>query len=162
MQPAKRSSLSAGDSEPEPGRGIIWWVGCGNGADAEQRMWRTLTRSKHQLVRDRIRLQNQLEALLEEARIKLSSVISDLLGVSGRRILAALSTGETDPVKLAELGDDRLKCSKQELVDALQGSPEPIHLEVLKLYLKRLALLDEQIEALDALVAKALKSTRRR
>jgi transposase len=125
--------------------------------EAEQRMWRTLTRSKHQLVRDRVRLQNQLEALLEEARIKLSGVISDLLGASGRRILAALSKGETDPVKLAELGDDRLKCSKQELADALQGSPEPIHLEVLKLYLKRLALLDEQIEALDVLVAKALK-----
>jgi transposase len=125
--------------------------------DAEQRMWRTLTRSKHQLVRDRIRLQNQLEALLEEARIKLSGVISDLLGASGRRILAALAEGQTDPVQLAELGDDRLKCSKQELVDALQGSPEPIHLEVLKLFLKRLALLDEQIEALDALVAKALQ-----
>ena len=125
--------------------------------DAEQRMWRTLSRSKHQLVRDRVRLQNQLEALLEEARIKLSGVISDLLGVSGRRILAALSKGETDPVKLAKLGDDRLKCSKQELADALRGSPEPIHLEVLKLYLKRLALLDEQIEALDVLVAKALK-----
>ena len=55
--------------------------------DPEQRAWRTITRGKHQLVRDRVRLQNQLEALLEEARIKLSSVISDLLGVSGRRIL---------------------------------------------------------------------------
>lgn len=61
--------------------------------DAEQRIWRTLTRSKHQLVRDRVRLQNQLEALLEEMRIKLSSVISDLLGVSGRRILRELSKG---------------------------------------------------------------------
>jgi transposase len=125
--------------------------------DAEQRMWRTLTRSKHQLIRDRVRLQSQLEALLEEARIKLSSVISDLLGVSGRRILAALSQGETDPVKLAELGDDRLKCSKRELADALAGSPEPIHREVLKLYLQRLQLLDQQILSLDILVAKELK-----
>jgi transposase len=125
--------------------------------DAAQRMWRTLTRSKQQLVRDRVRLQNQLEALLEEARIKLSGVVSDLLGVSGRRILAALSKGETDPVKLAELGDDRLKCSKQELVDALQGSPAPIHLEVLKLFLERLKLLDEQIQTLDGLVARELK-----
>ena len=74
-----------------------------------------------------MRLQNQMEALLEEARIKLSSVVSDLLGVSGRRILAALAKGETDPVKLAELGDDRLKCSKEDLADALRGSPEPIH-----------------------------------
>ena len=57
--------------------------------DAEQRIWRTLTRGKHQLIRDRVRLQNQIEALMEEARIKLSGVISDLLGVSGRRILQA-------------------------------------------------------------------------
>jgi hypothetical protein len=46
-----------------------------------------MTRGRLQLVRDRVRLQNQVEALREEARIKLSSVISDLLGVSGRRIL---------------------------------------------------------------------------
>jgi transposase len=69
--------------------------------DAEQRTWRTITRGKQQLVRDRVRLQNQLEALLEEARIKLSSVISDLLGVSGRRILQAMADGETDPNRLA-------------------------------------------------------------
>ena len=89
----------------------------------EQRTWRTLTRSRHQLVRDRIRLQNQTEALLEEARIKLSSVISDLFGLSGRRILKALADGETDPVRLAALGDDRLKASKAQLADALRGSP---------------------------------------
>jgi transposase len=125
--------------------------------DREQRMWRTLTRSKHQLIRDRVRLQNQVEALLEEARIKLSGVISDLLGVSGRRILAALAEGQTDAVKLAELGDERLKCSKEQLVDALQGSPEPLQLEVLQLFLQRLELLDRQIERLDVLVARELK-----
>jgi transposase len=125
--------------------------------DAEQRMWRTLTRSKQQLVRDRVRLQNQMEALLEEARIKLSGVLSNLLGVSGRRILTALSKGETDPIRLAELGDERLQCSPEELADALRGSPEPIHLDVLKLFLKRLALLDEQIQILDSLAAEALK-----
>src|SRR6266481_2338317 len=58
--------------------------------DAEQRTWRTMTRGKQQLVRDRVRLQNQTEALLEEMRIKLSGVVSDLFGVSGRRILEAL------------------------------------------------------------------------
>jgi transposase len=108
----------------------------------EQRTWRTLTRGKQQLVRDRVQLQNQLEALLEEMRIKLSSVISDLLGVSGRRILTALSEGEANPVKLAQLGDDRLKCSQAELADALQGAPTPIHLALLQLFLKRLKLLD--------------------
>lgn len=125
--------------------------------DAEQRIWRTLTRSKHQLVRDRVRLQNQLEALLEEMRIKLSSVISDLLGVSGRRILTELSKGETDPAKLAELGDDRLKCSQEALTDALRGTTTPVHLAVLKLYLERLAVLDRQIQTLDTLVAGELK-----
>jgi transposase len=125
--------------------------------EPEQRMWRTLTRSKQQLIRDRKRLQSQVEALLEETRIKLSGVISDLLGVSGRRILTALSQGETDPVKLAAMGDDRLRCSEQALIDALRGSPEPIHLEVLKLFLERLALLDKQIQSLDELVAGELK-----
>jgi len=123
----------------------------------EQRTWRTLTRGKQQLVRDRVQLQNQLEALLEEMRIKLSSVISDLLGVSGRRILTALSDGESDPVKLAQLGDDRLKCTQTELADALRGVPGPVHLAVLKLFLKRLTLLDEQIQELDKLVAEELK-----
>jgi transposase len=125
--------------------------------DAEQRTWRTMTRGKHQLVRDRVRLQNQLEALLEEARIKLSSVISDLLGVSGRRILQALADGETDPDRLADLGDDRLQCSRKELTDALTGSVELVHCELLKLYLERLKLLDQQIAKLDQLAATALK-----
>jgi transposase len=125
--------------------------------EPEQRTWRTLTRSKQQLVQDRVQLQNQLEALLEEMRIKLSGVISDLLGVSGRRILTALSEGEADPVKLAKLGDDRLKCSQEELADALRGAPTPTHLAVLKLFLERLKLLDTQIQALDKLVAQEMK-----
>ena len=99
----------------------------------------------------------QLEALLEETRIKLSSVISDLLGVSGRRILQAISDGESNPDRLAELGDDRLRCSKQELTDALNGSPEPIHRQLLRLYLERLSLLDQQIEQLDRMIASALQ-----
>src|SRR6516162_3635712 len=105
--------------------------------EAEQRIWRMLSRSKEQLVKDRVRLQNQVEALLEEMRIKLSGVISDLLGASGRRILKALSEGESDAVKLASLGDQRLKCSQEELVDALQGSPSPTHMRILKLFLER-------------------------
>jgi transposase len=125
--------------------------------DAEQRTWRTMTRSKQQLVRDRVRLQNQTEALLEEMRIKLSSVVSDLFGVSGRRILEALAGGETNPEKLADLGDDRLKCGREALVDALTGRAEPMHLQILKLSMERLKLLDRQIESLDRMVAGALK-----
>jgi transposase len=125
--------------------------------EAEQRTWRTMTRHKQQLVRDRVRLQNQLEALLEETRIKLSSVVSDLLGASGRRILQALAEGETDPVQLAKLGDDRLKCSQEELVDALRGDAGPMHRRILKLDLERLQVLDRHIESLDQMTAQALK-----
>src|SRR5215470_17168110 len=64
---------------------------------AEQRLWRTVTRTRYQLTCHRTRLQNQLEALLEEAHLKLSSLVSDLLGVSARRMLEALADGETDP-----------------------------------------------------------------
>ena len=127
-------------------------------SEPEQRTWRLMTRGRLQLVRERVRLQSQVECLLEEARIKLSSVIRDLLGVSGRRILEALSKGETDAAKLAELGDDRLQCSKEQLADALRGAPEPAHLQLLKLHLERLQLLDEQIDRLSQMSATALQT----
>src|SRR5246127_5469290 len=69
--------------------------------DTEQRLWRTVTRRKYQLTRNHVRLQNQLEGLLEEAHIKLSSLVSDLLGVSARRMLKVIADGGTDPAALA-------------------------------------------------------------
>ena len=72
---------------------------------AEQRRWRAMTRFRRQAIRQRVQLQNQIESLLEEGQIKLSCVGSDLLGMSGRRILRALADGETDPQKLAEMRD---------------------------------------------------------
>lgn len=125
--------------------------------DSEQRGWRTITRAKVQLVRDRVRLQNQLEALLEETRIKLSSVVSDLLGLSGRRILRALAEGESDPAELAKLGDFRLKCSKEELADALRGQWQPLHRRMLGLFLERLEVLDRQSQQLDQMAAEAMQ-----
>jgi transposase len=125
--------------------------------DGEQRTWRNMTRMKTQLRRDRVRLQNQMECLLEEMRIKLSIVVSDLLGASGLRILRALAQGETDPKKLALLGDDQLKCSEEQLVDALTGRPQPMHREMLGLQLERLRLIDGQIEKLNGLIAQAMK-----
>jgi len=86
--------------------------------DAEQRLWRTVMRRKYQLTRNRCRLQNRLECLLEEAHIKLSSLVSDLLGVSARRMLQALADGETNPVALAALADQRLRATPEQLCDA--------------------------------------------
>src|SRR6202048_4877927 len=77
--------------------------------DAEQRLWRTVMRRKYQLTRNRVQLQNRLEALLEETHIKLSSLVSDLLGVSARRMLQALADGETNPTSLAALADKKLR-----------------------------------------------------
>jgi transposase len=125
--------------------------------DAEQRGWRTLMRGKLQLVRDRVRLHNQLEALLEEMRIKLSSVISELLGLSGRRILEAMGNGVSDPAKLAELGDMRLRCSEEELADALTGRVEPLHRCMLRWFLDRLQLLDRQIQEMDQCAGEAMR-----
>jgi transposase len=125
--------------------------------DGEQRTWRSLTRMKLQLTRDRVRLQSQMECLLEEMRIKLSIVVSDLLGASGLRMLLALAKGETDPKKLAQLGDERLQCTEEQLVDALTGRVQPMQRAMLGLQLERLQLIDRQIAKLNALIAQAMK-----
>jgi transposase len=125
--------------------------------NGEQRNWRSLTRMKVQLTRDRVRLQSQMECLLEEMRIKLSIVVSNLLGASGLRILHALAEGETDPKKLAQLGDERLQCTEEQLVDALTGRVQPLHREMLALQLQRLQLIDQQIAQLNGLIAQAMK-----
>src|SRR6516164_4790024 len=106
--------------------------------DPEQRAWRTLTRMKTRLARHRARLYSQVEDMLEEMRIKLCWVLSDLFGASGLGILQALAKGETDPKKLAALGDDRLKCTDEQLLDALTGNPQATHREMLGLYLDQL------------------------
>jgi transposase len=123
----------------------------------DQRIWRSMTRMKLQLTRDRVRLQNQIECLLEEMRIKLSIVVSNLLGASGLRILHALANGETDLNKLAQLGGERLQCTEEQLVDALTGRVQPVHGAMLALQLQRLRLIDEQMERLNIMIAAAMK-----
>jgi len=125
--------------------------------DSEQRAWRTLTRMKTQRARHRVRLYGQVECLLEEMRIKLSCVLSDLFGASGLRILRALAGGETDPKQWAGLGDERLKCTPGQLLEALRGDPQPMHPQLLTLYLQQLQLIDPQIAKLSGLIAEALK-----
>src|SRR5260370_5933741 len=127
-------------------------------ADAEQRLWRTVTRRKYQLTRDRVRLQNQLESFLEEAHIKLSSLVSDLLGLSARRMLKALPDGETNPAALAALADQRLRATPAQLCDALGACAElsPVYRRLLKMALEELRLSDEQIGQLDQEMANLL------
>jgi len=127
--------------------------------DAEQRLWRTLTRTRYQRTRDKVRLQNQLEALLEEAHIKLSSLVSDLLGASARRMLKALADGETDPAALAALADQRLRATPAQLHDALGACTElnPVYRRLVKLTIEGLQFVEQQISQLDREIASLLQ-----
>jgi transposase len=126
--------------------------------DPEQRLWRTVTRKKYQLRRDRVRLQNQLESLLEEAHIKLSSLVSDLLGASSRRMLNALAEGETNPAALAALADQKLRATPEQLCDALGACTnlKPVYRRLLKMALEQLQFLEPQIAQLEQELATLL------
>jgi transposase len=126
--------------------------------DAEQRLWRAVTRKKYQLRRDLVRLNNQLESLLEETHIKLSSLVSDLLGVSARRMLNALADGETNPAALAALAHQRLRATPEQLCDALGACTElkPVYRRLLKMTLEHLQILEQQIGQLDQELATLL------
>ena len=105
-----------------------------------------------------MRLQNQLEALLEEVHIKLSSLVSDLLGVSARRMLKALADGETNPAALAALADQRLRATSAQLTDALGACAvlKPIYRRLVKMFLNELQLIERQISQLDQELARLL------
>jgi transposase len=126
--------------------------------DAEQCLWRTLTRTRYQRTRDKVRLQ-KMEALLEEAHIKLSSLVSDLLGVSALRILNALADGETDPTALAALADQRLRATPSQLQDALGACTElnPVYRRLSRMTLDGLQFVEQQIAQLDQEIASLLE-----
>jgi transposase len=127
--------------------------------DPEQRLWRAVTRRKYQLTRDKVRFTNQLESLLEQAHIKLSSFVSDLLGVSARRMLKALAEGESDPAVLAALADRRLRATPEQLRDALGGCAQlhDVYRRLLKMALEDLQFMEDQIEKLDREASDLLK-----
>lgn len=106
--------------------------------DGEERLWRTIMRRKHQLTRNRVQFQNRLECLLEEAHIKLSSLVSDLLGKSARRMLQAIAEGATNPEAIAALADQRLRATAQQLCDALGACRDlhPLYRQLLKMALE--------------------------
>ena len=125
----------------------------------EQRLWRTMTRSKHQLTRDRVRLHSQIESLLEDAHIKLATVVSDLLGVSSRRMLQALAKGEQYPARLAAMADPGLRATAEQLQDALRAAAtlHPLHRQILGLFLARLELVESQMQILEKSIGQALQ-----
>ena len=119
--------------------------------EPEQRLWRTVSRKKLPLTRQRVRLQNQLDSLLEEAHIKWSSRISDLLGITGRRIVDARAKGVSDPAALAALADPNIKATPEQLAEALSAAAElnPVYRRLLKMHLTELDLVEAQILQLE-------------
>jgi len=107
---------------------------------------RDLTRTRTQLVRERSQHVQRMQKVLEDANVKLSSVVSDILGVSGRAILEAITRGESDPKRLAALAHSRLRASPAEVAEAVAGRVREHHRFLLRLHLR-------QIDALDASIA---------
>jgi transposase len=108
---------------------------------------RDLTRTRKQLVGEIARHTLRIQKTLEDANLKLTHVVSDILGTSGRAILRALIAGESDPARLADLTRGRLKASRAQVVEALHGRVTAHHRFLIDLHLT-------QIDALDAAVAR--------
>ena len=90
--------------------------------DCRTQELRSLLRTRKQLVRERSSHIQRIQKTLEDANIKLDSVISDILGASGRAMLEAMIAGQTDPAVLAGLANRRIKATREELREALRGS----------------------------------------
>ena len=117
---------------------------------------RDLTRTRKQLRREIVQHTQRIQKVLEDANVKLASVLSNVLGVSGRRILAALIEGESAPEKLAELGSERLHCSRRELIDALQGRVTEHHRFLLRQHLGMIEELERMVSEFDGRIEVAL------
>jgi transposase len=124
--------------------------------DRNQRELREVVRYRRSLIQDRARELNRICKILEGANIKLSSVISQVTGVSGRAMLLAMIHGETDPERLAELARGRMKSKKDDLVLALDGRMNRHQRLMLETMIQHIDFLDEQITSLDEEVAQRL------
>ncbi|HET8939815.1 MAG TPA: IS110 family transposase [Polyangiales bacterium] len=110
---------------------------------------RDLTRTRKQLVRQRAQHVNRLHKVLEDANIKVGSLITDITGKSGRAILSALIAGEQNPQTLVQLTHARLKTPKSDLMLALQGKVTAHHRFLLQMHLDQIDGVDRSLEKLD-------------
>ena len=123
----------------------------------EQRHVRDLTRYRTHLVEERARVTNRLQAVLEDANIKLASVVTDVRGVSARAILDALVAGETDGALLADLARGRLRAKRDQLAQAVVGRFAPHHAFMITEQLSHLDYLDEAMERISTEIEQRLQ-----
>jgi len=117
---------------------------------------RDLTRTRRQLVHEVARHVLRIQKTLEDANLKLTQVMSDIVGVSGRAILTALIAGETDPDRLADLTRGRLKATRADLLDALHGRVTDHHRFMIKLHLTQIDALETAVATIEARIGDAL------
>ena len=117
---------------------------------------RDLTRTRRQITREIVQHTQRIQKTLETANIKLTVVISDVTGMSGRRILKAMVGGETDANTLADLGSTRLHCSRGELVDALTGRITAHHRFMIGQHLDLIEELERRVAAFDTRIGEVL------
>jgi transposase len=118
--------------------------------DEQTQEMRNLLRTRKQLVRERVSHVQRLQKTLEDANIKLDSVISDVMGKSGRAMMEALIAGESDPLRLAELAHRRIKAPPEDLCEALRGRVRKHHRFLLRLHLHHVDAIDGAIAEIDS------------
>jgi transposase len=117
---------------------------------------RDLPRTRQQLVREIAQHTLRIQKTLETANVKLTSVLTDIMGVSGRAILAALVAGETQPEQLATLASDKVRASRAELTAALHGRVTAHHRFMLQLHLGQIEALETAVRDVEARLGEAL------
>jgi transposase len=117
---------------------------------------RDLTRTRKQLVREITQHTLRIQKVLEDANLKLTSVLSDILGMSGRAMIGAIIQGEQDPERLADLSQGRLKASRAAVVAALQGRVTSHHRFLLRLHLTHIDTLETAVRDVEARLGDAL------
>jgi transposase len=122
-----------------------------------QRALRELTRYRTRVVQERARVVNRVQKLLEGANIKLSSVVTDVMGISARAMLAEIVTGQTDAALMADLARGRMRNKIPELEKALTGIVQPHHRFLLVKQLSHIDFLDEQVEEISAEIEQQLE-----
>jgi transposase len=113
---------------------------------------RNLLRSRKQLVREQPSHVLRVQKTLEDANIKLDSVLADVIGKSGRAMIEALIAGKTNPAKLASLADRRVKASSEKLREALRGRVPKHPRFLLRLHLNQIDALEAAMAMIDAQV----------
>ncbi|MBI5526383.1 MAG: IS110 family transposase [Deltaproteobacteria bacterium] len=121
---------------------------------------RTLMRTRKQFVRERAQHVQRIQKTLEDANVKIASVVSDVVGTSGRAILKALIDGESRPEKLLEVTTGRLRADRSTLLEALRGCVRKHHRFMLQLHLCQIEALEKSIETIDAEVGPTLEPFR--